>query len=396
MKSVLILLATFFLWHGEAVAGFQWIPPEPNPTAQEPAAKTKDDFLKKNRMQGKAGHGQTLTPAQRLDNIYDYESKRISTMKEQEALQDKEKTIKANKGQFLPSDSQALNQTITKTTGMIPFKTPDASSARTAMHAGMANGKPIGDMAIDPTEKPVVGFGAQVPLALAVSDIVPDHYSFSFDSGVNPGLLVSWEGLHRPWNIVLSEMLAQRGLSAVIDRKTLKIFIDPSRPPMMPVTLPGALYSGNAAGNFAQRGGLAINPMPDPKQLHFSNTAMAVHAQTPPLQPTVPASTMTPMPGMPAQGGAPAKPRLHISSFPLQDNAAQNSPAHTTMTPIAQDKKSLVISDYPLQDKAPAAQQNSTKQNEPVYISRKQSHADAETSFTEKVSGWLSSLSGGK
>lgn len=58
----------------------------------------------------------------------------------------------------------------------------------------------------------VEGFGRDIPLALAMSQIIPSGYSYSFDSGIDPGLRISWDG-GRPWNVVLEDAVAAQGLS---------------------------------------------------------------------------------------------------------------------------------------------------------------------------------------
>ena len=60
-----------------------------------------------------------------------------------------------------------------------------------------------------------VGFGRELPLALALSQVVPPEYSYAFGTDVNVGSTVSWQG-GKPWNQVLEEMLATQGLRAVI------------------------------------------------------------------------------------------------------------------------------------------------------------------------------------
>lgn len=59
----------------------------------------------------------------------------------------------------------------------------------------------------------VDGFGADIPLALALGQIVPAEFAYSFASNVNPGLKISWDG-GKPWNEVLNEALAVHGLRA--------------------------------------------------------------------------------------------------------------------------------------------------------------------------------------
>tara|TARA_R110002124_G_scaffold129483_1_gene291022 strand:- start:332383 stop:333429 length:1047 start_codon:yes stop_codon:yes gene_type:complete len=59
------------------------------------------------------------------------------------------------------------------------------------------------------------GFGKDMPLALALRQIVPASYAFSFENDVNIGTRVSWQG-GEPWNEVLKTALRQQNLSAII------------------------------------------------------------------------------------------------------------------------------------------------------------------------------------
>lgn len=60
--------------------------------------------------------------------------------------------------------------------------------------------------------EPVVdGFADQVPLTVALQQILPQGYGYTLGDGVNPGQLVSWRG-GRPWNTILQDMLASSGL----------------------------------------------------------------------------------------------------------------------------------------------------------------------------------------
>lgn len=357
------MLVTFFLWHSQAVAGFEWIPPKNDPTVQTPTAdlkKTQADFSKDKRANRKtsaeASAKSALTPADRLDRIFSYEAARIDSMNAQEAQQKVQKNARQQKAKFLPSNVVTLNKTITKNSGLIPFKTSLNAAAR-GYASHLPKGQLLSDLSIDSTEKPIVGFGTQVPLALAVSDIVPDQYSFGFEGGVNPGLLVSWEGLYRPWTIVLSEMLAMRGLSAVIDKKQIKIFIDPTKQAPSPMALAGSLY---AAPNLPA-GAMPINPMPAPQKLSYNSTALKVGSNSPPLQPfkqVVPQTTFR-------QPGAQTQQSLAISSFPLQsDSTAAHAGSVTMIDPFPQK----------------------TQSHEGVYIPRHGQPPESEGTTLEKVS----------
>ncbi len=66
------------------------------------------------------------------------------------------------------------------------------------------------------------GFGFDMPLAVALGQIVPPHYAYSFGRGVNPGALVSWEG-GKPWHKVLGESLEAIHVSYDIKDKTIHL-----------------------------------------------------------------------------------------------------------------------------------------------------------------------------
>jgi hypothetical protein len=55
-----------------------------------------------------------------------------------------------------------------------------------------------------------------MPLALALRDIVPDGYAYSFGRNVNPAAIVSWSG-GKAWPEVISDMIAPHGLRAELN-----------------------------------------------------------------------------------------------------------------------------------------------------------------------------------
>jgi hypothetical protein len=57
---------------------------------------------------------------------------------------------------------------------------------------------------------------------MALQQIVPPDYTYSFGSGVNPGESVSWDG-GKNWAQVLSEMLDSKGLRASIKGRSIQI-----------------------------------------------------------------------------------------------------------------------------------------------------------------------------
>ncbi|MFN3700821.1 MAG: TcpQ domain-containing protein [Alphaproteobacteria bacterium] len=68
----------------------------------------------------------------------------------------------------------------------------------------------------------IYGFGSDMPLAIAMQQIIPEGHAYSFARSVNPGVRVSWEG-DKSWNIVLQEMLKPVGLEARISGNTVII-----------------------------------------------------------------------------------------------------------------------------------------------------------------------------
>lgn len=67
-----------------------------------------------------------------------------------------------------------------------------------------------------------LGFGSEIPLALALGQIVPADFVPSYASGVNPAVKLSWNG-GKPWDQVLNEALAVHGLAAQIDGKSVVV-----------------------------------------------------------------------------------------------------------------------------------------------------------------------------
>ncbi|MBU6235866.1 MAG: TcpQ domain-containing protein [Alphaproteobacteria bacterium] len=59
------------------------------------------------------------------------------------------------------------------------------------------------------------GFGRDLPLVMAIRQIVPSSYGFVFDDGIDVNSHVSWQG-GKPWDIVLQETLSPLNLGATI------------------------------------------------------------------------------------------------------------------------------------------------------------------------------------
>lgn len=67
-----------------------------------------------------------------------------------------------------------------------------------------------------------LGFGTDIPLALAMRQIVPPQYAYAFDSSVDQGARITWNG-GKPWDVVLGDALSPHGLGLVIADKTVRV-----------------------------------------------------------------------------------------------------------------------------------------------------------------------------
>lgn len=67
-----------------------------------------------------------------------------------------------------------------------------------------------------------MGFGSEIPLAMALGQIVPPGFVYSFGENVNPGTLISWNG-GKPWDQVLLEALQSKELTATINGNSVLI-----------------------------------------------------------------------------------------------------------------------------------------------------------------------------
>ncbi len=64
-------------------------------------------------------------------------------------------------------------------------------------------------------DKVLEGFGKEIPLALALRDIVPPEYAYSFADNAYAGRIISWRG-GKPWQDVLNNALANQGLTSTM------------------------------------------------------------------------------------------------------------------------------------------------------------------------------------
>ncbi len=71
----------------------------------------------------------------------------------------------------------------------------------------------------------IEGFGSDMPLALALRQIVPAEYAFSFGDNVNAGDNISWTG-GRPWNETLKDAIAPLNITFEIKGKKIILKLD--------------------------------------------------------------------------------------------------------------------------------------------------------------------------
>jgi hypothetical protein len=81
------------------------------------------------------------------------------------------------------------------------------------------------------------GFGDQLPLQLALDQVVPRDYKVVYEARPEPGMMVSWSG-GRPWNDVVSDMLYTKGLRALISDKTVTVVKVVMPDAVAPATVP--------------------------------------------------------------------------------------------------------------------------------------------------------------
>jgi hypothetical protein len=97
------------------------------------------------------------------------------------------------------------------------------SNMRSSSLTPMQGGEPAPlNRSVSNSYAEAVGFGRDLPLALALSQIIPNDYSHRFANDANAGAIVSWEG-GKPWNQALNDMLSAKGMTATIQGKQVII-----------------------------------------------------------------------------------------------------------------------------------------------------------------------------
>jgi hypothetical protein len=104
-----------------------------------------------------------------------------------------------------------------------PYPTGNAMSPAPVAAAPMPVPQAIAPVPAPASDFAVVeGFGSDMPLALALQQIIPPGYATSFDQSVNPGTIVSWDG-GKPWDQIINDMIAPAKLEANVEGKVVHI-----------------------------------------------------------------------------------------------------------------------------------------------------------------------------
>lgn len=188
----------------------------------------------------------------------------------------------------------------------VPPSSPLSASADTSVH-------PAPPMASGDDPETVSGFGTDLPLAIALQQVVPLGHQFSFGAGVNPGVSVSWEG-GKPWKAVLADMLSPQGLSFRQSGNTIQVgfFTQGSAAPASGAarTIPDDMIGASAAVSAPES--VTIRRQ---KPSSLADVKQASVVETPaPLFPSAPAQT----------------PMLSIAPVALDQSTAGSFPAHMT------------------------------------------------------------------
>ncbi len=132
----------------------------------------------------------------------------------------------------------------------------------------------------DQSQDTIMGFGTDMALAIALAQITPPEYSYAYNTGVNPGLLVSWSG-GQSWQAVLTKMIAPHGLAAIIEGRI--IHIKPMTTMMNQTIEPQTTPIISPAPKSASSGRLSIQ---DPGQIPSEQKINVIDTEPTPLTQT--------------------------------------------------------------------------------------------------------------
>lgn len=117
------------------------------------------------------------------------------------------------------------NQAMTPMMGGEPTPLSGMTAGGTAMYNNTAmTGRPMAPSghSYNYTYTDAVGFGRNIPLSLALSQIVPSEFSRQVSPTIDQEMSVSWSG-GKPWDQVLNDMLSEKNLRAEVHGNTVVI-----------------------------------------------------------------------------------------------------------------------------------------------------------------------------
>lgn len=117
------------------------------------------------------------------------------------------------------------NQAMTPMMGGEPTPLSGMTAGGTAMYNNTAmTGRPMAPSghSYNYTYTDAVGFGRNIPLSLALSQIVPSEFSRQVSPTIDQDMSVSWSG-GKPWDQVLNDMLSEKNLRAEVHGNTVVI-----------------------------------------------------------------------------------------------------------------------------------------------------------------------------
>lgn len=228
MKFVSVLSVLLCTISHQAVAGFEWVAPTSNPTARS--------------------YSVPATQAEQPQNV-------IRAIRTEQPLP----TVILNSTDLMAPPAPSIDQFSPITTTQpdlitlpLPelspvtpyhFTAPEILSAPTLPNTPsfaptLQTAPPLASTDVKSSFAPVVGFGDELPLALALRDIIPEDYSYRFSRGVNPGVAVSWDGQGQPWDLVVAELLAPHNLGVML--KDRQVIISPKAVSVSAVITPAS------------------------------------------------------------------------------------------------------------------------------------------------------------
>lgn len=245
--------------------------------------------------------------------------------------------------------------------------TPPAPIVETIIETKQAAPTPPADDAV------VQGFGSGIPMVMALRQIVPPTYRFSFDPGVDPGQRISWTG-NKPWSQVVEDMAASQGLKSEIAGNVIAFRKVPGGAPrtMMASTssfgttpaqpvaaAPKSMMEDIVLGDDVLPSGKNVTPETATLADVESTTASPMPLQpskTPVVEKKIEiaeSTTVTTSPAMPAAKVSDAEPitdETTIEATPVLTEPMPLMPSVATLAPAPKTEKPPVVIDNKIMD----------------------------------------------